>query len=109
MKSIVKKCLLAAAALAAVGTVNAQQPRESIIVTPGAEPVFVNTEGMPTYLAERVEREAQKGLRALNNYVVRTRVIHNLYLPSILVTREEAMLARLEGRRLHLVAIAQDD
>ena len=108
MKSIAKKLLLAAAALAAGGTVNAQ-PLESIIVSPGAAPLYVNTEGMPAYLAERVEREAQKGMRALNYYVVRTKTMHNLYPPSILVTPEEALLAQLEGRKLRLVAIAQDD
>jgi hypothetical protein len=109
MKSMHRKFVFAAAALAAAGTVNAQQPQESIIVTPRDDAVYVKTDGMPTFLAERVEQEAQKGLRALSHYVQRTQAIHHLYLPDLLVTREQAEQALAQGQRPHLVAVALDE
>jgi len=84
MKAIHKKCLLAVAALAFAGTANAQQA-----IDEDTTPVYVNTEGLTGYMAERVEAEAQKGLRALTNYVQRTRTIHHLYMPKLLGAQKD--------------------
>lgn len=86
MKAIHKKCLLAVAALAFAGTANAQQ---AAIADDDTTPVYVNTEKLSGYLAERVEAEAQKGLRALTNYVQRTRTIHHLYMPTLLGAQKD--------------------
>jgi hypothetical protein len=108
MKSLTQKCLLAAAAFAVAGSVNAQQPQESIVVESGS-PMYLRTDGMAPYLAERLEEKAREGLRSLRLYVWRTRMIHQLSLDSILVTREEADIAVASGEKVHLVAIEKID
>jgi hypothetical protein len=101
--------LLAAAAFAVAGSVSAQQqPQESIVVESGS-PLYLRTDGMPAYLAERLEEKAREGLRSLRLYVWRTRMIHQLSLDSILVTREEAEVAVASGEKVHLVAIEKID
>jgi len=100
------KILLAAAAAAFAGTVNAQRS-ESIYVVADDTPVFVKTEGMPSYLARRVEAEAAKGLQPLRQYVQNTKFIHQLDLVSILLTEKEAKLARAENPNIQLAAIGR--
>jgi hypothetical protein len=108
MKTFTRKCLLAAAAFAVAGTVNAQQAQESIVVDSDAS-TYLRTDGLPDYLAQRLEEKAREGLRSLNQYVHRTRMIHQLNLDRILVTREEANAAMASGEKVHLVAIANVD
>jgi hypothetical protein len=108
MKTLTKKCLLAAAAFAVAGTVNAQESQESIVVESDS-PMYLRTDGLPPYLANRLEDKAREGLRALSQYVQRTRMIHQLSLNRILVTRQDADAVLASGEKVHLVAIAQID
>ena len=69
------KHLGAAVALVFAGSVCAQ-------VTEA--PVAVNVSGLPPHVAKKVEEKASKGMTALRLYVNRTRMIHELYLGSLL-------------------------
>ena len=95
MKSFHVKCLLAVAALAAAGSVNAQQDNAY-----AEEPVAVNTTGLESFVAERVRSEAAKGITPLRQYVQRTKFMHQIDLASIVVTREQAALAKAEQTRV---------
>jgi hypothetical protein len=108
MNNLTTKCLLAAAALAVAGSVNAQQAQDSIVVESDS-PMYLRTDGLPQYLAERLEQKAREGLRSLNQYVVRTRMIHQLSLDRILVTAEQANVAMASGEKVHLVLVEKDD
>ena len=108
MKTLTRKCLFAAAALAFAGAVNAQESPESIVVEPD-NALYLRTDAMPPYLAARLEEKAKEGLRSLNQYVQRTRMIHQLTLAQILVTREEATSIAAKEEKAHFVAIAQVD
>jgi hypothetical protein len=108
MKTLTRKCLFAAAALAFAGAVNAQQSPESIVVESDSA-LYLRTDGLPPYLAARLEEKAREGLRSLNQYVQRTRMIHQLTLSQILVTREEATFIAAKEDKAHFVAIAQVD
>ena len=81
MKSMHLKRLLAAVVLAAAGSVNAQQ------VMYAEAPVAVDTTGLAPAVAQRVQRAADKGITALRQYVQRTRFIHALYLPDLVMRR----------------------
>ena len=48
-----------------------------------AEPVAVNTEGMPQFLAAKVEAKAREGSNELRRFVWRTRMVYALDLKSI--------------------------
>jgi hypothetical protein len=97
------KCLLAVAALATAGTVNAQQRSEDN----GYEntPVYVRVDGLPTHVAKQIERAAAKGLDPLAKYVQRTKFIHQLDLVALLMTPEQARIASRDAR-VRLVRIA---
>jgi hypothetical protein len=105
MNALLKKCLLAAAALATAGSVYAEQPQSA------QEPLYVNTSGMSPSVARKVEAEAAKGFNALRYYVQRTQRMHHLSLASIVLTREEAeALAKAKGQSQNCYAqIAQVD
>jgi hypothetical protein len=108
MHSAKLKFLLAAAALAAAGSVNAEQKQDPIVVDVDRA-VFVRTDGMPAYLAERVETEARKGMRALNYFALRTKTMHQLYLPAIVITQEQAIAAEAQGEKPRLVELVLAD
>jgi hypothetical protein len=81
---------------------------ESIVVEPD-NAMYLRTDGLPPYLAARLEEKAKEGLRALNQYVQRTRMIHQLTLSQILVTRGKATFIAAKEEKAHFVAIAQVD
>ena len=108
MQTVNLKFLLAAATLAAAGSVNAQQPQDPIVVDVDSA-VFVKTDGMPPFLAERVEKEARKGMRALDYFALRTKTMHQLYLPAIVITQEQAIAAEAQGEKLRLVELVLTD
>lgn len=107
MNTFVSKLLLSAAALAVAGSVNAQQSQDSIVVDSDS-PMYLRTDGLPPYLADRLEEKAHEGLRSLNQYVQRTRMIHQLSLDRILMTREEANIALASSDRVRLVLVKSD-
>jgi hypothetical protein len=106
MKSIYTKCLLAAAAAAIAGSAHAQLAPSSV-ANVNDSPLYVRTDGLPAFVAKRVEEEAGKGLQPLRQYVQRTRFIHQLDLVSMLMTREQAQLAMARDDKAHLVQIAR--
>lgn len=108
MQTANPKFLLAAAALAVAGSANAEQTQDPIVVDVDSA-VFVRTDGMPAYLAERVEKEARKGMRALNYFALRTKTMHQLYLPAIVITQEQAIAAEAQGEKPRLVELALTD
>jgi hypothetical protein len=108
MQTVNLKFLLAAAALAVAGSVNAQQTQDPIVVDVDSA-VFVKTDGMPAYLAERVENEARKGMRALSYFALRTKTMHQLYLPAIVITQEQAIAAEAQGEKPRLVELVLTD
>ena len=108
MQTVNLKFLLAAATLAVAGNVNAQQTQDPIVVDIDT-PVFVKTDGMPAYLAERVEKEARKGMRALDYFALRTKTMHQLYLPAIVITQEQAIAAEAKGEKPRLVELVLTD
>lgn len=99
------KCAAAALAAALSGTAGAQSPAAAPKLD--EYPVYVRTDGLPTAVAQRVEEEAQKGLRPLRQYVQRTKYIHQLDLVSLLMTREQARLAVVADGTVKLVQIAR--
>ena len=103
---LLRKPLLTAALLVLATGAAAQMPAESIVVRPDT-PVFVRTDGLPAFLAERLERESQKGLKPLRDYIERTRFMHQLDLDSVLMTREQARRAAESSKDIRLVEIAQ--
>ena len=72
MNAITRKSLYLAALLAVSGAASAAEP-----------PVAVSTEGMPAYLAAKVEAKAQQGQAELRRFVWRTRMIYALDLRSL--------------------------
>jgi len=103
------KILLALATFAVAGTVQAQKVHAPIVIYPGDEtPVFVRVDALPTHLAQRIEREASKGLKPLRDYVQRTKFMHQLDLVSLLMTREQARVA-LRDPNVRLVRIASTE
>jgi hypothetical protein len=103
------KFLLALAAVAVAGTVHAQKVHAPIVIYPGDEtPVFVRVDQLPTHLADRIEREAAKGLKPLRDYVQRTKFMHQLDLVALLMTREQARIA-LRDEKVRLVRIASTE
>jgi diacylglycerol kinase family enzyme len=104
MKSICAKCAMAAAAAALAGAAQAS-PVDTVNVNP-YQSIYVRTDGLPTAVARRVEEEAQKGLQPLRQYVQRTRFIHQLDLVSLLMTRDQALIAMEQGEKVHLVLVA---
>lgn len=64
MKTNLSKSLFAAAALSIVAPVLAEE-----------RPVRIKTDGMPSYLRERLQAKAQEGPTALIQYVNRTRMM----------------------------------
>jgi hypothetical protein len=109
MNGIVTTLLFAIAAFAPAGTVLADEKGEAAIaVIADDTPVFVKIEGLPTYVAQSVEKEASKGLRHLRQYVQRTKFMHQLDLVSLLMTREQARVARAQNPSIQLAAIAPE-
>jgi hypothetical protein len=104
MKPIYLKCTLAAAAALVAGAAQAN-PADAASVDPYAA-VYVRTDGLSTAVAARITQEAQKGLRPLRMYVERTKFIHQLDLISLLMTREQAQLAKAQDDKVQLVLIA---
>jgi hypothetical protein len=102
MKPIYLKCTLAAAAALLAGAAQANPSDASEY-----QAVYVRTDGLPTGVAMRIEQEAQKGLQPLRQYVQRTKFIHQLDLISLLMTREQAQIAKAKDDKVQLVLIAQ--
>lgn len=61
------------------GVAHAQQQREEREL-----PVAVKTDGMPSFMAEKVKEKAAQGSTELRRYVDRTRMVHSIDFRSIL-------------------------
>ena len=72
MKSTILKSIALAGLLSVSGVTYAQE-----------QAVSVNTEGMPPYLAAKVQAKAQEGPTELRRFVWRTRMIYALDLVKI--------------------------
>lgn len=72
MKSTIIKSVALAGLLSVSGVTYAQE-----------QAVSVNTEGMPSYLAAKVQAKAQEGPSELRRFVWRTRMIYALDLVKI--------------------------
>lgn len=72
MKSTLLKSVALAGLLSVSGVTHAQE-----------QAVSVNTEGMPAYLAAKVQAKAQEGPSELRRFVWRTRMIYALDLVKI--------------------------
>jgi hypothetical protein len=105
MKSFYAKCALAAAAAALAGAAQAH-PADAVTIDP-YQAIYVRTDGLPAAVARRVTEEAQKGMQPLRQYVQRTKFIHQLDLVSLLMTREQARIAKAQDEKATLVLIAR--
>ena len=105
MKSIYAKCVLAAAAAALAGAAQAHPSDSSV---DPYQAIYVRTDGLPQAVAKRVEEEAQKGLQPLRQYVQRTKFIHQLDLISLLMTSQQAQLAKAQDAQVKVVLVARE-
>ena len=82
MKPIFIKCTLALFAATAASTVAASE-RE--------QPVWVNTSGLQTHVAEQIRMHAAQGETALSYYLARTRKMNQLVIEDLTKPQSEAM------------------
>jgi hypothetical protein len=86
MKRIFIKCALAFFAATAAGTVAASE-RE--------QPVWVNTSGLQSHVAEQIKMHAAQGEAALSYYLARTRKMNQLVIEDL--TRPQSETAADSG------------
>lgn len=92
MNSKFSKHLLAASALVITGSVCAQQPEQ---------PVSVNVERLPSFVANQVKEKAKQGPTELRLFVNRTRMIYELHYGSLVRDESPTPIAKKdEGAKM---------